>query len=72
MEELEKGLKELKGFETHIKHNNINQPESPELPETKQPTILLCNNKKRGYQVLVKMETHSGWGKRRKLRIVWT
>jgi hypothetical protein len=26
MEELEKGLKELKGFATHRKNNNINQP----------------------------------------------
>ena len=28
MEELEKGMKELKGFATH-KENNINQPDSP-------------------------------------------
>jgi hypothetical protein len=27
MEELEKGLKELKGFATHKKNNNINQPD---------------------------------------------
>ena len=27
MEELEKGLKELKRFVTHRKNNNINQPE---------------------------------------------
>ena len=38
MEELEKGLKELKGFATHRKNNNINQPEPPELPGTKPPT----------------------------------
>jgi hypothetical protein len=38
MEELEKGLKELKGFATHRKNNNINLPEPPELPETKSPT----------------------------------
>jgi hypothetical protein len=37
MEELEKGLKELKGFALHRK-NNINQPEPPELPGTKPPT----------------------------------
>ena len=40
VEELEKGLKELKGFATHRK-NNINQPISvrppPELPGTKPP-----------------------------------
>jgi hypothetical protein len=36
MEELEKGLKELKGFTTHRKKNNINQPDPPpELPGTK-------------------------------------
>jgi hypothetical protein len=29
MEELEKGLKELKGFTTLRKNNNINQPDSP-------------------------------------------
>jgi hypothetical protein len=34
-EELEKGLKELKGFATHRKNNNINQPE---LPGSKPPT----------------------------------
>jgi hypothetical protein len=27
MEELEKGLKELKGFANHRKKNNINQPD---------------------------------------------
>ena len=37
MEELEKGQKELKGFATHRKNNNIDQPETPELPRTKQP-----------------------------------
>ena len=40
MEELEKGLKDLKGFATH-KKNNINQPDTsplPELPWTKLPT----------------------------------
>jgi hypothetical protein len=29
VEELEKGLKELKGFSTHRKNNNINQPKIP-------------------------------------------
>jgi hypothetical protein len=38
MEELEKGLKELKRFATHEKKNNINQPESPGLPGTKPPS----------------------------------
>ena len=38
MEELEKGLKELKGFAAHRKNNNINQPDLPELPGTKSPT----------------------------------
>jgi hypothetical protein len=33
MEELEKGLKELKGFATHRKNNNINQPDPPELSD---------------------------------------
>jgi hypothetical protein len=37
MEELEKGLKELKEFATHRKNNNINQSELPELPGTKPP-----------------------------------
>jgi hypothetical protein len=32
MEELEKGLKELKGFETHRKNNNINQSDTPRVP----------------------------------------
>jgi hypothetical protein len=38
MEELEKGLKELRGFAPHRKNNNINQPDPPELPGTKPPT----------------------------------
>ena len=38
MDELEKGLKELKGFADHRKNNNINQPDLPELPGTKPPT----------------------------------
>ena len=38
MEELEKGLKELKGFATHRKNSNISQPDLPELPGTKPPT----------------------------------
>jgi hypothetical protein len=43
MEELKKGLKELKEFATHRKNNNINQPDPhhhhlPELPGTKPPT----------------------------------
>ena len=38
MEELGKVLKELKGFATHRKNNNINQPDHPELPGTKPPT----------------------------------
>jgi len=40
LEELEEGLKELKGFlQTHKKNNNINQtdPSPPELPGTKPP-----------------------------------
>ena len=35
MEELERGLKKLKGFAIHKKNNNINQPE---LPRPKKPT----------------------------------
>lgn len=35
MEDLEKGLKELKGWQPHRMNNNINQPE---LPGTKPPT----------------------------------
>lgn len=31
-------LKELKGFATHRKNNNINQPDPPELPGTKPST----------------------------------
>jgi hypothetical protein len=38
IEDLEKGLKELKGFAAYRKNNNINQPNSPELPDTKPPT----------------------------------
>jgi ribosomal protein S17 len=38
MEELEKGMKELNGFSTHRKNNNINQSDSSELPETKPPS----------------------------------
>jgi hypothetical protein len=38
MRELEKGLKELKGFEAHRRNNNINQPDLPEFPRTKPPT----------------------------------
>jgi hypothetical protein len=36
--EKEKILKELKGFETHRKNNNINQPDNSELPGTKPPS----------------------------------
>jgi hypothetical protein len=43
MEELEKGLKELKGLQPHRKNSNLNQTEvptplTPELPGTKPPT----------------------------------
>jgi hypothetical protein len=39
MEELEKGLKELKGIATPRKNNNINQLDShPKLPGTKTST----------------------------------
>jgi hypothetical protein len=38
MEEVKKGLKELNQFATHRKNNNINQPNTPELPGTKLPT----------------------------------
>jgi hypothetical protein len=38
MEELEKELKELKGFTIHRKNNNTNEPDHPELPGTKPPT----------------------------------
>jgi hypothetical protein len=31
-------MKKLKGFVTHRKNNNINQPDHPELPGTKPPT----------------------------------
>jgi hypothetical protein len=37
MQELVKGLRELKVLEPHRK-NNINQPDLPELPGTKSPT----------------------------------
>jgi hypothetical protein len=36
--ELEKGLKELKGFESHRRNNNINQPVPPEFLWPKRPT----------------------------------
>ena len=32
VEELEKGLKELKGLETHRKKNSVNQTDSPRVP----------------------------------------
>jgi hypothetical protein len=32
MEEFEKRLNELKVFATHRKNNNVNQPDTPELP----------------------------------------
>jgi hypothetical protein len=32
MEELEKGLKELKGFASHRKNKNINQLDTPRAP----------------------------------------
>jgi hypothetical protein len=38
MEYLVEGLKELRGFATHKKNNNINQPYPLELPEAKPPT----------------------------------
>jgi hypothetical protein len=38
MEELEKGLKELKGVATHKKNNNMNQPVPLELSGTKPTT----------------------------------
>jgi hypothetical protein len=38
MQELEKGLSELKGFATHRRNNDINQPDAPELPGTKPST----------------------------------
>ena len=38
IEELEKGLKELKGLQPQWKDNNINQPKPPELPGTKPST----------------------------------
>ena len=38
MEELETRLKELKGFATHRKNNNINQPDPPELTGAKPPS----------------------------------
>jgi hypothetical protein len=38
MEELEKALKEQKGFATYRKNNNTNQQYSPELPGTNPPT----------------------------------
>jgi hypothetical protein len=38
MEELQKRLKEQKGFATPRKNNNINQPDPSEFPGTKPPT----------------------------------
>jgi hypothetical protein len=37
-EELEKELKELKGFAIHRNNNKMNQPDHSELPGTKPPT----------------------------------
>jgi hypothetical protein len=46
VDELEKGLTELKGLHPHRKHNNINQPDRlpPELPGTKPTTIVQWSN----------------------------
>jgi hypothetical protein len=38
MEELEKGLKELNGFTTHRRNNNISQPDLLEFSGTEPPT----------------------------------
>jgi hypothetical protein len=38
VEDLEEGLKELKGFAMYRKNNNVNQPDPPELPGTKPLT----------------------------------
>jgi hypothetical protein len=38
VEELEKGVKELKGFATQRKNNIIKQPDPPEIPGTKPLT----------------------------------
>ena len=38
MQELEKGLKELRGVQPHGGSNSVNQPEPPELPWTGPPT----------------------------------
>jgi hypothetical protein len=38
MEELEKGLKELKGLQTHRRKSNMKQPQPPELPGNRTPT----------------------------------
>jgi hypothetical protein len=46
MEDLQKGLKELKGFASHRKNNNIIKlPATPELPRNKLSTkeYSLCN-----------------------------
>jgi hypothetical protein len=42
MEELEKALKELKGFVNYSKNNNINEPDSPteQFPGTKAPSTV--------------------------------
>jgi hypothetical protein len=48
MEELEKGLKKLKGFATHRESNNINQPEPPE-PSSDQSSQELNHQPKRTY-----------------------
>jgi hypothetical protein len=37
IKKLEKGPKELKGFQPHRRHNNMNQPVAPELPGTELP-----------------------------------
>jgi hypothetical protein len=38
VDELERGLKELKWFATPSKNNNINHPDPQDLPGTKPPT----------------------------------
>jgi len=52
VEEVEKRLKELKGFATPRKTNNVNQPEPSELPGTK-----LTNKETHGFSCIC----NKGW-----------
>jgi hypothetical protein len=63
MEELEKGLKELKGFSNQGNNNNINQPELPGIKPPSRvhmegpmaPAVYVAENGLVGHQIVVEV-----------------